>query len=559
MVHDGRYRWTGGGFETQPDGQQRRRLSTGFTQYATAAYRNKITVDEIGDIYLVDGNGVLRWYRYDEALGAFTIGGRPIDTGWNRYELIVSAGPGVLYGRTSNGDLFRSRFEPASQRWIAQHLKVGAGWGGFKNLFSAGGDTLFGVQTDGDLIHYRYVEDSNTWTLLAKDIDDGWAVHNNAWATTNTCRLTDRKTPARPATPIQPNSPTVAIQRPAAGTAIGALEYLFADNIGRLRHAYQENPDLFGNIQWAAVPTDAAFTGRPALVVNPQGNVRLLAQNTNSDAWSFTRQPTAGTSWLAGVDSGGALASRPAAVKLTDGTLAAFGLDAGGALWSRRYDTVAGDLLAWVKLGGTDLTGELTVIAGPDNKASVFALNAAGTPMMATWTAGTLSAWTSLGGTGLTGTLSVVKLPGQVLRLFARDATGTVVTQQQGAGVWTPVGSFTAAGSPAAVLDPPTGRLVVVARGTDNEIHRVVEASTGTATWGDWLPLSLDASDPAATDPTITEFTGGTGQTYEIVFRNPNDATRVYTRQTPSGAAAARTAAAAGPGFTAHGLPVPPK
>jgi hypothetical protein len=400
---------------------------------------------------------------------------------------------------------------------------------------------------------------------MAKGPFGGWQIYANVFALTDTCKLTDRKTPARPATPIQPYSPTVAIQRPADGTALGAIEYVYADNIGSLRHGYQSNPEDFNSIQWSTVGTPEAFTGRPSLFANPQGNVRLLAQNTNSDAWSFTRAASPSTSWGAGVDLGGAMKSRPVAVRLSDGTPAAFGLDADGALWSRKWDTTANDLLVWRKLGGSGLTGELTTVAGPDRKVSIFALDADGTPVTATYVDGTLSAWTELGGSGFTASPAVVTLPGQIRRAFARAADGQILTQAQSSadvwpGTWTPVGAFASAGPPAAVLDPPTGRLTVVARGTDNEIYKVFETATGSGTWGDWKLINDDQiSDPSVTDPTITPYANAAGQSYVIVFRNVNDATRLYERKNGPGVTsrAAGKAAGAEPVFIPHQVSAP--
>ena len=556
------YRWNGSGYATNPaTNEQRWRVSTSFTQYATnAAYRNRITVDEIGDIYLIDGSGALRWYRYDEASGVFTIN-RSIDIGWLKYDLLVAAGPGVLYSRTPAGELYRSRFEPVSQRWIIKEQRIADGtWNAFtKGITSNGGDTLNGIQEDGDIFHYRWVEDENRWAVAGVDFGNAWNGFANVYPLTDTCRLTDRKTPARPATPIQQNSPTVAIQRPPTGTGLGAIEYAYTDNIGRLRHGYQTNPDQFASVLWTALPADNAYSGRPSLVVDPDDNVRLFAQNTDSDVWSFTRQAPPSTSFGPAFNLAGALRSRPAAARLSDKATVAFGLDASGALWGRHYDTTSKDLLVWRKLGGTGLTGELTLVAGTDRKVTIFALDADGTPVTATYQDGTLSAWTELGGSGFTASPAVVKLPGQLLQVFARAADGRVLTQKQVSGnafsgTWTPVGDFISAGPPVALLDSPTGQFGVFARGEGNEIYRVFETATGSGTWGDWRDLSPDDIDPASSEPTLTEYQGTGGASYLIAFRGPNDTHRVYTRDLVSSPAARKKAR---PEFTAHQLPTP--
>lgn len=560
-----RYRWNGSAFETV-NGSQHSVISTSFTQYATAAFRNKITVDEIGDFYLVDGAGKLRWYRYDEASNTWPIFARVLDTGWDKYDLIVAGGPGVLYARVPAGQLYRYRYEPTSQRWLDRNVLVGSSaWNGMtKGLFSAGGDTLFGIQADGDFFHYRYREDTNTWPLNAKNVGTSWQQFSNVLTLTNTCRLSDRHVPARPATPVASYGTGAALQGPTAGTALGPVEYLHADNIGRLRHGYQVNPDDFGSVQWTTLPTDQAFTGKPALVPNAQGVLQALAHNANSDVWSFTKAapPSTSTTFPAGVGLGGAMRSAPALVKLSDGTQAAFGIDAAGALWYRSQDGSAGDLLPWRSLGGTGLTGDPFVLATADRSALLITADAAGTLRTATYRDGTLSAWTSLGESGFVGTPSLVTMPGPSLRIFARAADGTIRTQRQDAsgafpGVWSAVGSLPVASPPAAILDPVLGRLAVVAKGTDGEIYRTFETGQGTSEWGDWARVKPDGSDPAASDPIVVPLTNASGQSWVIVFRNLNDTTRVYERQIPGASALRTTGPRPAVQFRAHSLPNP--
>ena len=52
-------------------------------------------------------------------LKTWTISARAIDTGWNKYNLLVATAPGVLYARAAcDGRLYRYRFDPATQRWV---------------------------------------------------------------------------------------------------------------------------------------------------------------------------------------------------------------------------------------------------------------------------------------------------------------------------------------------------------------------------------------------------------------------------------------------------------
>ncbi|MEU8238870.1 tachylectin-related carbohydrate-binding protein [Actinoplanes missouriensis] len=554
-----RYRWTGSDWETIA-GSQSLAMGTNLAEYANAAYRNKITVDEIGDFYGVDSGGKLRQWRYDEGTKAWTVNGKVLDTGWDRYNLIVAAGPGVLYGRTPAGLLYRHRYETTSQRWVVRDQLVGESWGMFpQDVFSVGGDTLFGRQTNGDLYHYRFREDNATWPLGGKRVGAGWNMFNQVVASTDTCRLTERHIPVAPANPVQRFAPMAVQQGPANGASVGPIEYVYTDNIGRLRHAYQSNPDIFTNAQWSTVSSDEAFSGEPALLQNGQQALQTLAHKINSDVWSFTRAAAPSTGWQAGLSLAGRMASRPAAVRLSDNSLAVFAVDAGGSLWSRFQDGTGGDLLPWRRLGGENLEPDVTVVAGADRSATLFARQAGGGLRTATYANGTLSSWFVLGaGPDTSANPAVVVLPGRKLRVFATDANGEIVSQQQDAsgafpGYWSPVG-FTAKGAPAAVLDPALGRMAVVARGVDNEIYRVFETGPGDGTWGAWQRINPDVSDPAQTDPVVAEFTGSTGQSWMIVFRNQNDVTRVYTRQEPS--ALARTSTAA-PGLVGHSLPKP--
>jgi hypothetical protein len=119
------------------------------------------------------------------------------------------------------------------------------------------------------------------------------------------------------------------------------------------------------------------------------------------------------------------------------------------------------------------------------------------------------------------------------------------------------VGTFTAAGPPAAILDPVLGRTAVVARGTDNEVYRVFETAPGSGVWGTWSRLNPEVSDPAATDPTVTPIINSSGQTWLVVFRNANDATRAYERDVPTATLRANKTTGEW-SFRSHTLPTAP-
>jgi hypothetical protein len=567
-----RYRWTGTTWEALA-GSQRLQISTSFTAYATAAYRNRITVDERGDFYLIDSVGKLRWYRYDETAQQWTIAGQILASGWLEYDLIVAAGPGVLYSRTHDGRLFRHRFEPVSQRWIVRNQQVGSnGWQSHtRGLFSVGGDTLFGIQADGDLFQYRYREDTGAWAVPGRLLDTGWQGYPNVFATTNACRLTVSHTPTRPDAPASVASPTVVLQ-PGSAQRIdaGPVHYLYTGERG-VRHGRQGFRDVF-DISWSTISKEEPFTGRPAVTEEDQ-LIQVAARKANGDIWF--RSETAGTppDWQAPRDLGGMMASAPSAVQMSSGGLAVFALDSAGALWVSPEDgsSSPGDLLPWRSLGGTGMTGDLVSADLGDRTALLLAADANGTLHTATYTAGggntdsTVTKWASLGDSGFTGTPSIVTLPGPRPRIFARNAAGEIVTQAAETGkpfpgVWERVGGpFTAAGPPAAILDEMSSRITVVARGQGDEVYFVTETLSGSQQWGEWARISPKESDPAAVDPTLATFRDSNALTFMITYRDVNDGIRIYLAQWPPPTRAGDRKESVAPTFTRHLVPTAAK
>lgn len=359
-----------------------------------------------------------------------------------------------------------------------------------------------------------------------------------------------------PALPPTSYAPTVAMQGVPSGTALAPVTYSYVDNIGTVRIGHQSSLDDFNTVQWTPISGQDAFAGRPALSQLSDNRVQVAAQNADSDIWTSSQVSANGTTWNPFTDLGGSMAAPPTAARLSDGTTVLFAVGTNGGLWHLRS---ADD--GWRVLDeSAALAG--TVAVGPiQDGLRLFALNAAGSVKTATYgTDGFLSSWTDLGGAGSTGTPAVVVAPGFRARVVVRAADGSLATKFQDASLafptsWSPVGTFTAAGSPAAILDPILNRVAVVARGTDNEVYRSFETAQGSGVFGEWLQLNPDVSDPAASDPTVAPVTNTSGQTWIVVFRNLNDGNRVYVREqlTPSAAQAQQTSE-----FVGHTLPAPP-
>ncbi|MBE1492567.1 tachylectin-related carbohydrate-binding protein [Plantactinospora soyae] len=562
-----RYRWLGpGAIWEQKEGLTAWPISSNFTEYATAALRNKITVDERGDFYSVDATGRLRWSRFDEPTKTWLVDRRVIDTGWDRYNLIVAAGDGVVYGRAANGQLHRSRFDPHSQRWLVQHQLVHTGnWGTFpKGIFSAGGDTLYGIQAGGNLLQYRYREDNNSWVINGRQIGAGWQVFPDVGASTNVCKLTASHTPERPTVQAENYAPTAAMQAKPNGTALGTLEFAHTDNIGGVWHGTMD-PSNVNTLRWEPIEVSDAYVGKPALVDYTDGRVNIIAQGLSSDAYQLGQATANVAGWKPWLNLGGRMSSQPSAVRLSDNTLAVFALDAAGAPWFRQQDGTTGDLMGWRKLAGTGFTGAPVVTVGAERAAFLTVRDSAGTLHTATYKDGALSAWVSLGGSGFTGNASVVVLPGQRRMVFARHGDGTVQTQFQNAdgtfpGTWGQVGdaSITAAGSPSAALSPNSGRVSVVVRGPDGIIYYSAQTAQGSQTWRDWIIARPDSvSESYPTDPTMLTYRANNGMNLGFVVRTAANGGRLYEIVEPPAREGAR-ASTAEPSFVRQVMPALP-
>jgi hypothetical protein len=161
-------------------------------------------LERVGELYGVESNGDLRWYRYDGfgqhspdgAIGWASNSRSIIGNGWNSFKFLCGGGGGVLFGVEPNGDLRWYRYDagdglsdPAGSRgWAANSRNViGNGWHGFVSLVSlpkagrngTSGPTLFGVEPSGDLRWYRYLgagePDRSGWHPNSRNvIGNGW-------------------------------------------------------------------------------------------------------------------------------------------------------------------------------------------------------------------------------------------------------------------------------------------------------------------------------------------------------------------------------------------------
>lgn len=366
-----------------------------------------------------------------------------------------------------------------------------------------------------------------------------------------------------PQAPLESYTPTVGVQAgPVAGASLGVVEYTYTDNIGRVLIGHQPDVDNFGSVQWTVVSGSDAFSGQPSLGLQSDGKAQLTVRYSDSDVWSRTQSALGSATWNGWADFGGSMAGAPALTRLPSGVMAAFAVDADGKLWV--YEQT-GTIPFWNPLSDQDFVGA-PVVAATRTGVRLFIRTVSGTLKTAEYVDGNLSAWVDLGGSGTTQPAAVV-YPGFRIRLFAQQADGTFATMyQDAAGVfpaaWTSLGSDVLTGAPSAILDPVLGRTAVVARDPNGNVMVSWETSQGSGAFGAWSQAIPDLFEAAATDPTVVPLTNSTGQTWVILFRNINNATRIYERGPVSGLALTgdKNAGIVGTlsAFTAHTLPAPP-
>ncbi|MCG5439135.1 hypothetical protein [Micromonospora foliorum] len=369
-----------------------------------------------------------------------------------------------------------------------------------------------------------------------------------------------------PFLPVASFSRSAALQgEPSGGSALGTIVYAHTDNIGQVRVVHQQNPDDFSSVQHIPLFGAEAFTGQPALnVLGASKQTQISALHTTGTVWAGAQTAANAATWATTGNLGATMAAPPVAVTLADGTSVIFGVDVDGRLWHYRQ---TGTTASWKSLGDVDLAGGLATVA-LGTGVQLVATTSTGTIKTAVYsTDGALTGWTDLGG-NVTGVPAAFLIQGPRTAVVARAADGSLLLKKQELGgawpsTWQTVGTFTAAGSPAAIIDPALGRIVVVARGADNEMYRVYETEQGSGTFGEWLRLYENPGDPtaatAATDPTVAPIQNSGGTGFVVVYRNRNNTTIALDRRfaAPGGMAAAKVTPSA-VSFAAHLIPTPP-
>lgn len=531
-----------------------KRISDALGWLASAANRDQATVDRNGWLWVADNLGQLYAYRYDPSVG--TGGGlrsmKVLDEGWNRYDLITAGDAGVLYGRATDGRLYRSQFDMASQRWLVRHVLVGsAAWGNFKTITGGGGDTLVAVQPTGEALYYRYDENTKKWPVLAKQVAaSNWQNYPQVFSEPNNCKLTANHTPASPAVIPEPHSAMAAVQ------VAGKVDYVFSDNSGRLMHGRVDPADV-SNAQLTRLPSNEAFVGKPSLLALPDERIVVTGHTSTGSVHQLTQIAKGGADWTAWDDLGGAMAQHPVDTAGPSGRRFQFATDAQGRPWHRAQTEARTNTKGWVQLAGSGFSGAFTAVTVRDG-IQLFGKNVGGELLTALFKEdGTLSVWSAVGTQKIIGTPAVTVYPGFRLRITATDGTGKVVTTVQSVGggafgAWSTIDGITAQGSPSVVVAPLSGITEILVRGTDNLIHSTGEVTQGGSTWRPWNPASATES---ATDPTALAFSEASGETWGFLFRDESQRAHLVRAQKPAVPSASGSGPVQAPTFVTRELP----
>lgn len=358
--------------------------------------------------------------------------------------------------------------------------------------------------------------------------------------------------------PIARDSRIVGVQAgPASDPAKKTIEYVYVNNGGVVVQGHQTQVDNTGSLQWSSVASNEAFTGPPAIAVQPDGRAQAALQNINGDITVRGQNAVAGAEFT-GRDVGGWMTSAPNLAALPDGRLQMFATDADGTLWTKVQTAANSTWGTWRSLGKAGLV-DAPALGATRTGLQLFGLDATGTLKTAGIdSTGLLGAWTTIG-SGIADRVGVVFYPGYKLRLFARTTAGAVVTtMSDSAGAfpaWQPVGEIAgdiaAAGPAAAVFSLRDTRTYVIVRGTDNLIHWTRETAVGSGQWESWRS---DNGLTSETDPTVVEFDQTSGRTFGYLFKTPDEQPYLFVVDNIGADARAGSAA-----FTGRKLPALPQ
>lgn len=490
-----RYQWNGSKWTVERD-----RISGEWGEHATG---NKLaTVDQNGHFYTVNSDNQLHWSVFDEQTRTWRH--RVIDSGLENIDLITAAGAGVVYMRTTDGKLIRSRYDAASQRWIQYRHIVGlGGWQIYSGITSPGGDILYAVQpgeNNGKLRWYRYIEEKKDWHKSASGVtigQGGWNDFRDVFPSSNSCVLTVNHTPARPSIGTDLTSAVNMFD-----DADGATHYAWV-NGGELRHARQTDPNNAGTVTTDTMQGYKAFRGSATSVSEPDGRVRLLALGGDSEIRGARQSGKDDWSGFTVSAEGGYMITPPAMIQGQDKLTSVFAIDAKNELWRRTQTTENGDLMPWSRIevnrpaGMPAVSSDQPTVLRVNDDIRIIVRDTAGTYWSTNVSReGVNSGWSRMPGEGFVGPAAVTADDHGTV-LYARGKDGKVHRRVDNAEAqWQLVDDLTGEG-PVTAAATADGRVRVAARGGDGRLWSTIEKTAGSGKFSGWKALSDKKVDNA--------------------------------------------------------------
>ncbi|MBG0825911.1 FG-GAP repeat protein [Planomonospora sp. ID91781] len=508
---------------------------------------------KLGAAFWLQEGGAAEQAASNDRFGATLTTG---DADHDGYADLVIGAPGKAYGPSGAGVafLFRGHARPANST-------VSLTTGRRLTQIDAG-DTNEGGDNFGSSAALADVNGDGKAEAVVGAAGEG----PGSQATSGTATVLSKLVPAASApVPVESYAATAVLQAsPVEGAQLGTIEYAYTDNIGRLLHGHQPDPDNFNSVQWTVVSSAEAYTGRPGLGEQGDGRLTITGHNAAGPVWSLAQATKNPPAWAAWLPDSLPMASHSTIGKLEDGRPVAFAVDTQGVLWALPQTAAGGPYTSWISLGVAGLADAAPSVATVSGGIRLFVLDANGVLRTMVYANGAVTGCTSISEPGFTTTPAVVVYPGSKVRLFSRGADGTIITKQQDdAGAfpdaWDQVPGLTAVGMPSALISPLSGKTEIVARGAEGAVYSTGETAQGSGTWREWARKTFEP-DVSATDPTAFPYMSINGSSWAFAFRTDDNQTRVYYVPTSLAAAAERDAVLQDEvTFVPETLPAPPE
>ncbi|WKK25278.1 tachylectin-related carbohydrate-binding protein [Streptomyces olivoreticuli] len=526
------------------------KIDDGWGAFIAPARRNRVTVDDRGNIFAVFDDGSLRFYQYDQKTGAVLPGrGRIIDpVGWGEYDLIVAAGDGLIFAR-KGGDLYRYRFDVDRQQWLDVKVPAWAvGWQNLREIRSAGGGTLYALHQDGTLFWYRWDQNAGAWVDTSRR-KSGWGfqVFQGIAMRTDACHAPAEPEPA----PVTPRPRIPAAVRQGKDQLI---QQFYVDERGWLIQGTQREINDIGTVVYTVVPGAQNMVDQPVVTEQADGTPMAFVLGKDGHIYMTKRQP--GATWSPLTDLGGNFAAAPTVLRNSKGMVAvhAFGRD--GKLWYLNQRAAnSEDFIPWrtqdayspVAAGYEQATfagaSQATVVDGESDRPFVLGIdkqgrlgvNRADDQRNGWWV------WGVSDVTGLTGTPVAARGADGRMMAFARNKDGEIWAANESArssggktlngffGDGAVIPGVKTDGSPVVVVNKDK-TLGVVVRDDKGYVRYAAQRPDGS--FGGW---SLVWSGKAATDPSIVQL--GDGR-WGVFFLDTEGVERMYWLSAANGSTA---------------------